>query len=148
MKSNEELTSLLADMEAAIIAEAADNGIEETTWAEAVGEMGRQLREAREEAEVQDNCNQAIYATVERAIGSGDWHSQMEAVEDLAGRYAAAREDSVRLSEVYRRADVDPRGYIAFRPIQLPAKADWDGVTCRWDRDIFNAAIDAARDGK
>lgn len=73
--------------------------------------------------------------------------NELNAAYDLErqGReLAEARLDSARLAEIYRRADVDPRGYLVFRPIQLPPKADWDGVTCKWDREIFNAAIDAA----
>lgn len=116
--------------------------------AEENAELQKELAAVREVEEAQDRGLAAIYTTVEKAIGRGCWHSQMEAVEDLAKRYAEAREDSARLSEVYRRADVDPRGYIAFRPIQLPVKADWDGVTCKWNRDVFNAAIDAVREGE
>jgi hypothetical protein len=115
----------------------------------------KRIRELEAELQVRDNMGNEVLRILREATGRRDFHSEMEAAEWAAkmlaeaveaGREAVelARLDSARLAEVYSRADVDPRGYLVFRPIQLPPKADWDGVTCKWDREIFNAAIDAA----
>jgi hypothetical protein len=70
---------VLADMESAILAEAAANGIEATTWAEAVGEMGRQLREARKEAE--DLAKR--YAELKKKNEQRDsWESWIRSIDD------------------------------------------------------------------
>lgn len=91
---------------------------------------------------------QLAEARANLAKADDDLNSAAYDLERQGRELAEARLDGARLEELYRRADVDPRGYLVFRPIQLPKNADWDGVTCKWDRDIFNAAIDAAMEGK
>ena len=68
--------------------EARDKAIRESLEKE-VTELRKELAAVREVEESQDRGLAAIYATVEKAIGRRCWHSQMEAVEDLAGRYDA-----------------------------------------------------------
>ena len=114
-------------------------------------ELGREnlrlkarTRELEAEIAVRDNMGDEVLRILREVTGKRGFHSEMEAAEWAARMLAEARRDGARLEELYRRSDVDPRGYLVFRPIQLPKNADWDGVTCKWDREIFNATIDAA----
>jgi hypothetical protein len=64
---------------------------------------------------------------------------QLRALEVIS----EARNERERLSELYELADVFRPGSIVIQ-LPLPTQAQWDGVTCLWTREIFNAAIDNA----
>jgi hypothetical protein len=75
------------------------------------------------------------------------WIRQKAECVGLEEKLAEAREDSERIQALYILAQVIAVPYIIIH-LDLPKEADWDGVTCNWNRNIFNAAIDAARGAK
>ena len=68
--------------------------------------------------------------------------------ERLEKELAEARRDSERLKALYEMAQISITGFVVIRPMLVPGEAAWDGVTAIWNRDVFNAAIDAARGAK
>ena len=139
--------------------EARDKAIRESLEKE-VTELRKELAAVREVEESQDRGLAAIYATVEKAIGRGCWHSQMEAVEDLAGRYADAQKNAGRyrtLRDRFQFASVKTgesythRPFVRFTPsfdIYEPASFPTCYDDEEWTPEMFDAAIDAAREGK
>ena len=69
-------------------------------------------------------------------------------ISALEAELAEARRDSERLKALYEMAQISITGFVVIRPMLVPGEAAWDGVTAIWNRDVFNAAIDAARGAK
>lgn len=103
MKSNEELTGLLADMEAAILAEAAANGIEATTWAEADGGWGLELsdlKKAFEKVRRLQQANADLRKARESAVEEAKrQHTLAKGAREQADNFAAHCETAVRKAD-------------------------------------------------
>lgn len=76
-----------------------------------------------------------------------DFSEGLLAAKEMIRRYekqlTEAEKDSARYEMLYELAVVGKDGKITIQ-LPLPTAADWDGVTCLWDRHVFRVAIDAA----